>query len=244
MPRHAPKSRHAVRTKDLPEGPGERAPEGSAKESAAARSERPVPLMALPGFTLFPGTLVPLSAIEPEPCRTLAASLADRRLLVIAALDTPGPERAIHAVAGLGRIVSDRRHPDGRMDAFVHGLSRVRLGEVLLGPDGLAAPVEALPDEARKSTSEAGLRLLSVATTLACALADRHAEEAEALSSLVASSEDLGLIANRLAAMFVEPFAERQRLLEERCPAERADAVAAVLGEVLLASDATARVFH
>lgn len=218
-----------MRVKDRRRGPTDARPPSKV-------FDRPVPVLALPSFTLFPGTLVPLSAFESEPCRTLGAALADARLIVIAALDAPGPERAVHAIAGLGRIVSDRRHPDGRIDAFVHGLERVRLGEVRLGQDGLsAAELEVIPDsEGSASVGEAGVRLFAVTSSLARALGDAHAAEAEALTSLVASSDELGLIANRLAATFVESFEERQELLEERCPARRSDAVAAVLGELLL----------
>jgi Lon protease-like protein len=196
--------------------------------------DRSVPVLALPGFTLFPGTLVPLHAFEPEACRLLAESLADRRLLVLAALDAPGPERSLHPVAGLGRIVSDRRYPDGRVDAFVHGLARVRLKSVALGPWGLVAEVETLADMPMRSPALPGLRLLSVALALERALLGTRSEEAEALRSLIRSSDDPAVLADRVAAAFVEPFAERQALLAERCPASRCDAVAARLGELLL----------
>lgn len=222
-------------TKDLPESRFQRAAVGPPLVTLAAL-ERPVPVLALPGFTLFPGTLVPLSAFEPEPCRTLAESLADRRLLVLAALDEPGPDHTLYRVAGLGRIVSDRRQPDGRVDAFVHGLARVVLSNVVLGQDGLVADLELLTDAPQRGCVEPGLRLFSVALSLARALTVERPEEAEALTSLLASSEDLGQVTNRLASAFVEAFAERQALLEERCPATRCDLVAARLGQLLLAS--------
>lgn len=206
-----------------------------------ASLDRPVPVLALPGFTLFPGTLVPLSAFEPEPCRTLAESLADRRLLVLAALDEPGPDRALFRVAGLGRIVSDRRHPDGRVDAFVHGLARVSLNNVVLGPDGLVAELELLADVVGRSAIEPGLRLFAVASSLRRSLQVERPEEAEALGSLLGSSDDLAQVTNRLGSAFIEVFAERQSLLEERCVATRCDLVAARLGELLLAASRAPR---
>lgn len=227
-------------TKELPDGRAQRAVE-SPPLAMLASLGRPVPVLALPGFTLFPGTLVPLSAFEPEPCRTLAESLADRRLLVLAALDEPGPDRALHRVAGLGRIVSDRRHPDGRVDAFVHGLARVALTNVVLGQDGLVADLELLADAALRSTVEPGLRLYAVASSLQRVLAVERPEEAEALASLLASSEHLGQVTNRLGAAFMEAFSERQALLEQQCPALRCDLVAARLGELLLASSRPTR---
>lgn len=195
--------------------------------------DRPIPILALPGFTLFPGTLVPLSAFEPEPCRALAEALGDRRLLVIAALDRPGPDRTLHPIAGLGRIVSDRRHADGRMDAFVHGIARVRIGALDVGPRGLSAAVEALEDWPHQPGVEA-LRLYAIAASLRRTLEGVHAEEAEALGAVLASSSELGLVTNRLASAMVAPFDERQVLLAERSPPARADLLAAHLGELLI----------
>ncbi len=220
-----------MNTKDFP---GRVPGSGESPPGLLVALERPVPVLALPGFTLFPGTLVPLSAFEPEPCRTLAESLADRRLLVLAAIDEPGPDRPLFCVAGLGRIVSDRRHPDGRMDAFIHGLARVSLTNIELGPHGLIADVALLPDAPGLAPVEPGLRLIAVASSLRHALAMTAPEEAEALSSLLCSTEDLGQLTYRIAATFVSDFAERQALLEQRCPSARCDALAAHLGAALL----------
>jgi ATP-dependent Lon protease len=200
-----------------------------------------VPVLALDGLTLFPGTLVPLHAYEPEACRALAEALADRRLIVLAAIDRPGPDRPVHTIAGLGRIVSDRRSPDGRLDAFVHGLERVSLERLSIGTSGLVADLAVLPDErtAAEPTSRdalAGLRLVSIATAFGQALiAAERTEEAECLRSLVASSTDLALVSNRLAASFVVGFEDRQALLAEVRVAARIDRLAALIGSALLA---------
>jgi len=196
----------------------------------------PVPVLALPELTLFPGTLVPLHVYEPEPRRAVAESLAGDRLLVLAALGEPGPDRALHDVAGLGRIVSDRRYPDGRIDAFVHGIERVSLREVSLGAAGLSAELEVLADRPEASVAMAGLRLLGIASSLMRALDACRPEEAEALRALLGSSADVGLVANRIAAAFVEAFVDRQRLLEERCPAARCDDLATRLGAMWLSA--------
>lgn len=231
--RRTPSPQDALSTKELPDS----APRGGGPPSAPAprvAPDGPVPVLALPGFTLFPGTLVPLHVHEPEPCRVVAESLARDRLLVLAALAEPGPDRPLHEVAGLGRIVSDRRYPDGRMDAFVHGIERVQLRRVSLGAAGLAAELELLADLPAHDVACAGLRLFGIASSLQRALDRSRPEEAEALRALLGSTGDLGLVVNRIAAAFVEPFAERQRLLEERCPAARCDHLAARLGELLL----------
>lgn len=220
-----------MNTKDFP---GRVPSSGESPPGLLVALERPVPVLALPGFTLFPGTLVPLSAFEPEPCRTLAECLADRRLLVLAAIDEPGPERPLFRVAGLGRIVSDRRHADGRIDAFIHGLARVALTNIELGPHGLVADVALLPDVPSDATVEPGVRLIAVASSLRHALATAAPEEAEALSSLLCSTEDLGQLTYRIASTFVRDFADRQALLEQRCPAARCDELAAHLGTALL----------
>ena len=82
----------------------------------------------------------------------------------------------------------------------------------------------------------AWLRLFGIATSLQRALEGTRPEEAEALRALLGSTSDIGLVANRIAAAFVGSFDERQRLLEERCPAARCDQLALALGGQLLSA--------
>ncbi|MFO0749252.1 MAG: LON peptidase substrate-binding domain-containing protein [Myxococcota bacterium] len=199
----------------------------------------PLPLLVLPEYVLLPGTLVPFHATEAAPQRLFGAALADRRLLVVAG--TPMP-----SIAALGRIVSDRRYPDGCIDVFVHALERVRVVDVSAGPDGLVARVASAPDVAEsRATRAAGQRLRRLAIELAAVLgaADRG-EEAEALRAVAGSTPICGLLANRLGSQLVLDPIERQRLLETDCPAERAERLVRRLGELMLASARSDAALH
>lgn len=188
----------------------------------------PLPLLVLPEYVLLPGTLVPFHATEPEPCRLFGAALADRRLVVVASGAAAG-------IGALGRIVSDRRYPDGRIDVFVHGLERVRVTSVESSPDGPRAHVETEPDDGLPETRAACERLRSVTFALVIVLGDGvRAEEGEALRSVLASASECGLFANRLGSFVLVDFHERQALLETRCAVTRADWLTRRVGDVLL----------
>jgi Lon protease-like protein len=197
---------------------------------------RDLPLVALEGVTLFPGTLLPLHAWDPITCRQLSSCLSGERLVVVfgGRLDElVGDHRRAPAIAGLGRAISDRRYPDGRIDVFLHGLARVAVSSVEVTPSGLTANVELAADLAPeppsprevpgrhdRSSSPAALSARLIGLAL---LYTRTAppEEADALVSVLKSSTDPGLVTNRLAAAFIGPPEARARLLEERCPARR-----------------------
>ena len=207
-----------------------------------------VPLLSMPGVVLLPGTLMPLHAFEPAACRVLSAALADRRLVVVAPhalASSPRPYTGLHApgLCALARIVSDRRYPDGRVDAFVHGLDRARITHVHEAASGHVVSLVAEADTAYRG--DAGRRLRQVAQGLVRVLAEvRRAEEAEALRAILASTSDPGVLANRLGAAFIEAPDERQALLEARCPGVRAEWLTRRLGEVFLDATPSARVGH
>ncbi len=200
---------------------------------------RELPLFPLPEYTLFPNTLVPFHVYEPRFRDMLAHCVSGRRLLVVAAL-SPGwehqpPERTpTVAVAGLGRVLSDRRYPDGRLDLFVHGIDRVRISTRLRTEPWPIVDVERVPDRLGDQLDGALQRLASVTARLAASLGDEGAP----LRELLASTSDPAVLTNRLAATVVEDFAARQALLETTCPAERSAHLVDHIGAVLLRLEA------
>lgn len=219
-----------------------RAPTGG-----AVNEERPnlgdmthgLPLFPLPRYTLFPNTLVPFHVYEPRYRRMLGDCLTGRRLLVVAGL-APGWEHApvgaapeTLSVAGLGRVLSDRRYPDGRFDLFVHGIARVRVVNTVRFDPWTVVDVEPLADRLAGTLDGALPRLASVASRLAAALGD----DGDGVRELLSSSSDPAVLSNRLAALLVDDYAERQRLLETRCPAARCDRLVSWLGEMVLRAD-------
>lgn len=195
-----------------------------------------LPLFPLPRYTLFPNTLVPFHVYEPRYRRMLADCLSSRRLLVVASL-APGWEvdgaeglAPVLPVAGLGRVLSDRRYPDGRLDLFVHGLARVRVTATSSRDAWSVVDVERLPDRPRVASRDAAHRLMAIAGQLVTRLGD----EGERVRELLASSADPAVLSNRLAALLVEDFDERQALLETLCPAARCERLAGRLADLLL----------
>src|SRR5215475_9721056 len=91
-----------------------------------------VPIFPLPDVTFFPHTLLPLHVFEARyRVMVIDALERDRRLAVVKL--RPGYEAtyagkpAVHAVAGLGEIVSCERLATGRYNILLRGDYRVRI---------------------------------------------------------------------------------------------------------------------
>ncbi len=215
-------------------------------------TSRELPVFALPEYALFPHTLVPFHVFEERYCGMLESCLAERRLLVVAGLK-PGWERAarrtggeslgrgqgdgqalehepIHEVAGLGRVLSDRRFPDGRYNVFVHCIARVRVVHTHRVAPYRVVDVERLPDLDERPDEALWQRVLALATGLVKALGPSGA----ALGKMLGSSDDPAVLTNRLASILVTEPAARQALLETLSPVRRAEALARRLAADLM----------
>ncbi|MSR46307.1 MAG: hypothetical protein EXS13_04475 [Planctomycetes bacterium] len=115
--------------------PGYHPPAMSDATDTPAAPPPVVPLFALPGLFLFPGTAVPLHIFEPRYVRMIE-DLLDRNGRFVLGTIVPGHEHEIqdappvHAIAGLGEIARHEHYKDGRFLIFVVGLRRVKLTEV------------------------------------------------------------------------------------------------------------------
>src|SRR5437016_8230578 len=105
----------------------------SADRGPRSRAVPPLtlPIFPLPDVTFFPNTLLPLHVFEARYRAMVMDVLArDRRLAVVKL--KPGFEAsyagkpAVHAVAGVGQIVSCERLATGRYNILVKGDCRVR----------------------------------------------------------------------------------------------------------------------
>ena len=214
-----------------------------------ADETRGIPLFPLPDFALFPNTLAPFHVFDPSNREMLEACLSGRRLLVIAGL-RPGWERAplatpaVFDVAGLGRVISDRRLSGGRYDLFVHGLARVRIVRCGETVPCRRVDVERLPDgydDPPQALAAACARVFSLASNLA----RRLGPAGGALSKLLAAADDPAVLSFRLASLAVDDATHRQHLLELTSPLRRlqliGEALAARLMEASPADEAGAR---
>jgi len=114
--------------------------EESVESSGASRTQpvpRPVaPLFPLPGFFLFPGSIVPLHIFEPRYCQMIDDLIDGSGRLVMGTVpdefmsQLPGSP-PVHPVAGLGEIARHEKLPDGRRYLiWLFGIGRVRVNEV------------------------------------------------------------------------------------------------------------------
>lgn len=209
---------------------------GDEGERVTGRVERweAVPVLALPDYVLFPGTLAPFHVFEPRYLEMLERCLSDRRLLVVLGLRPGWQERSpedsrTFDVGGLGRVLSERRHKGGQMTVFVNGTARVRVAAECAREPGTAGvtrlvDLEAVRDFGHEAgVSDAHVRLLALAGNLARELGP----EGAALGKVLGGTGGPGVLTNHLAGMIVDDPAERQELLETRSVLARCERLAA-----------------
>jgi Lon protease-like protein len=205
----------------------------------ATLGHRGLPVLALPEYVLFPYTLVPFHVFEARYREMLDECVAGERLLVVAGL-RPGWEHApptappLFEVAGLGRILSERRFPDGRYNVFVHCLERVRITGMGRRSPYLCVDVEVFDDTTALGDPEALTILHQRVLGLASRLVLELGEEGDALRKLLVSTEDPTVLSHRLGAVVVEDPLERQGLLEMASVVDRFEVLADRLGQMLM----------
>lgn len=176
-----------------------------------------VPIFPLPDVTFFPHTLLPLHVFEAR-YRTMVIDVLerDRRLAVVKL--QPGYEAsysgkpAVHAVAGLGEMVSCERLATGRYNIMLKGECRVRL-EQELPSDTLYRVVRArrlVDTEPAGDTAPALARIRAACRALLSALQ----RPADLLDTALADGQAPGVIADRVAAAVLPDADLRQSLLE------------------------------
>jgi len=115
-------------------------------EPPAASVELPVsvPVMVLPGVTLFPNALLPLHIFETRYRRMLEEALGSARMLAMAMPRDP-EEREVEEIAGVGLVRACIRNEDGTSNLILQGVRRVRFtGWEQTSPFRIAR-IEALP---------------------------------------------------------------------------------------------------
>ena len=93
------------------------------------------PLFPLPGFFLYPGTVVPLHIFEPRYKQMIEDMLdGPGRLVMGSVLEGHESELAgsppVFPIGGLGEIGRHERLADGRFNILLVGLTRVRMHEI------------------------------------------------------------------------------------------------------------------
>jgi len=198
-----------------------------------------VPIFPLPDVTFFPRTLLPLHVFEARYRAMVMDALArDRRLCVVKL--QPGYEAsyagkpAVHAVSGLGEIVSWERLANGRYNILVRGDARVRIEharvriEHELPGDTLyrLVSVKRLEDVGPAGDVTPALARIRAA---AHALLETLGRPRDLLDTALAEGQPSGAVADRVAAAVLPDAALRQELLETLDVDARVTRVAAAL---------------
>ena len=176
-----------------------------------------VPVMPLPGALLFPHALLPLYIFEPRYQEMLKHALNEHRMFSVALLK---PQRAqwkstadFFPIAGVGLIRACVGRGDGTSNLILQGLQRVRFTGFEQSSPFPIARIEPLNSDATPSveTEALGAKVLELYSKLK----DSGRQLPEKVDQYLAHLGDMEMLADLMAATFVNDPLRRQQLLEE-----------------------------
>jgi Lon protease-like protein len=176
-----------------------------------------VPIMPLPGALLFPHALLPLHIFEPRYQQMLEHALHEQRMFSVALLK---PQRAqwkstddFFHVAGLGLIRACVGRGDGTSNLILQGLQRVQFTGFEQSDPFPIARIEALEADASVSveTEALGAKVIELYSKLKTA----GRQLPKKVDSYLSNLGDMEMLADLMAATFVNDPLRRQELLEE-----------------------------
>jgi Lon protease-like protein len=176
-----------------------------------------VPVMPLPGALLFPHALLPLHIFEPRYQEMLEHALREHRMFSVALIQ---PQRSqwkstddFFHVAGLGLIRACVGCGDGTSNLILQGLRRVRFTGFEQSVPFPVARIEPLESESTTSveTDALGAKVIELYSTLKTA----GRQLPEKVDKYLAHLNDMEMLADLMAATFVNDPFRRQQLLEE-----------------------------
>lgn len=176
-----------------------------------------VPVMPLPGALLFPHALLPLYIFEPRYQEMLEHALKEHRMFSVALLK---PQRTqwkttadFFPIAGVGLIRACVGRGDGTSNLILQGLQRVRFTEFEQDTPFPIARIEPLKSDATPSveTEALGAKVIELYSKLK----DTGRHLPEKVDQYLSHLADMEMLADLMAATFVNDPLRRQQLLEE-----------------------------
>lgn len=195
-----------------------------------------MPLFPLPNAVLFPGTVVPLHLFEPRYRALGDYCIEHERVFALATL-APGYESeyegkpALRDILCLGEITAERRHPDGRWDIALKGVTRARVvRENLEAQPFRMAQVEILEDV----RDPGALRIAERVRAAVVQVTNYLPALWPVLSPQLLEANTPGALADVIAGTFVEDPTLRYLLIRELNDKARLLMVEDVLAQVLV----------
>ena len=187
------------------------------------------PIFPLPHGALLPGELLPLHVFEPRYRVMLEAVRTGDKTLAVATL-APGWETdyqgtpPLEPIVGVGRLVRDRKNPDGTSDIVLQGLVRARIARELPGRVYREGLLELCPGE-EEHPAVTFRRRRKLLEGLARRLGGRE------LGCDVTAEVDSSRLADRIAAGLELDPAERVLVLQTLDADGRVELLLELLGE-------------
>ena len=176
-----------------------------------------VPVMPLPSALLFPHALLPLYIFEERYREMLEHALRHHRMFSIALIkperdEWESPSDFFH-VAGVGLIRACVGKPDGTSNLILQGLERVRFTGFEQKAPFPIATIE--PLECEDSSSVETEALAAKVLELYSKLRMKGRELPEKVDRYLSDLNDIEMLADLMAATFVNDPLRRQQVLEE-----------------------------
>ena len=175
-----------------------------------------VPVMPLAGV-LFPHALLPLHIFEPRYRKMLEVALSGNRMFCVALVKSQGaqwksPADFFH-IAGVGLIRACVERANGTSDLILQGLRRVRLSSFEQSAPFPVAQIDPLESKATPSveTEALGAKVLELYSRFKESGRQFPARLDQYLSHL----DDAEMLADLMAATFINDPLRRQQVLEE-----------------------------
>jgi Lon protease-like protein len=176
-----------------------------------------VPVMPLPGALLFPNALLPHHLFEPRYQQMLEHALREHRMFSVALIK---PQRTqwkttddFFHVAGVGLIRACVGRNDGTSNLILQGLRRVRFTGFSQSEPFPIAGIEPLESDSVSSveTDALGAKVIELYSKLKT----DGRQLPEKVDKYLANLTDMEMLADLMAATFINDPARRQQLLEE-----------------------------
>ena len=173
--------------------------------------------MPLPGALLFPHALVPLHIFEPRYQEMLELALSQHRMFCVALIK---PQRSqwrsiedFFHVAGVGLIRACVGRGDGTSNLILQGLRRVRFSAFEQSAPFPIARIEPLESEVTSSveTDALGAKVLELYSKLK----ENGRQLPEKVDRYLSHLGDTEMLADLMAATFINDPLRRQEVLEE-----------------------------